>query len=140
MGLTSRELNKGGITPLKRLKYGSHKSLIADNGCLSHGMFGNQLRRTLISRTQLYISSHLASPAAITAIGVPMDIKALLLWLIAAKKSGLASIARVLIGFGRGGRNLRERRREILEERCLESERARATRVAMVRVDPVSGG
>ncbi|KAG5532189.1 hypothetical protein RHGRI_026722 [Rhododendron griersonianum] len=33
MGLISNELNNSGIMPLKRLKYGSHKSLTAKNGC-----------------------------------------------------------------------------------------------------------
>jgi len=136
MGLTSRELNNGGIIPLKRLKYGSHKSLIADIGCFSHGMFGNQLSRTLISKTQLYISSHLASPAAITAIGAPVDLGALLS-LIAAKKACLDTVARVL-GFGRIGDNLRERR-QILEARSLENVRPMAKMVVTVRVEPVRG-
>lgn len=133
MGLTSNELNKGGIMPLKRVKYGSHKSRIADIGCLSQSMLGNQLSKTLISKTQLYISSHLANPVAVTAIGAPVD---LLLSLIAAKNSGPTAVERVSV-FGRIGAHLRERR-EISEARSLGSERAMAQRVVIVLVDPWS--
>lgn len=37
----------GGIIFLNRFKNGSHKSLIAENGCFSHGILGNQLSKHL---------------------------------------------------------------------------------------------
>lgn len=43
---------------------------MADSGCRSHGMFGNQLNKTLTNKTPLYMSSHFASPAATTVRGV----------------------------------------------------------------------
>ncbi|KAF7132611.1 hypothetical protein RHSIM_Rhsim09G0097100 [Rhododendron simsii] len=136
MGLTSNELNNGRIMPLKRLRYGSHKSLTAENGCFSHGIFGNQLSKTLISRTQLYILSHLASPAAITAIGAPAD-QGPAPSFIAAKNSGPVAVGGV-IGFEKRPNtppNLRVRSLERERERA----RAREKMVVIVRVDPVSG-
>ena len=88
-GLKSKASNTGGIIFLNRFKYGSHRSLIADNGCRSHGIFGNQLSITLTINTPLYISSHFAIPAATTVSGVfkyPLGRS-----LIAAKNSGAAA-------------------------------------------------
>ncbi|KAH7838523.1 hypothetical protein Vadar_027600 [Vaccinium darrowii] len=121
----SRELNKGEIRPLNRPKKGSHKSLIADIGCLSHSMFGYKLSKNLITKTRVYISIHLlASPTTITAICAPGALQSL----IGAKNSGpgAAAVDRVLLG-------LRRERGEILEATSLEGEGA-----VMVRVDPVS--
>lgn len=114
MGLTSTELNKGGIMPLNRPKKGSHKSLIADIGCLSHSMFGYKLSKNLITNTRVYISIHLlASPATITTICAPGALPSL----IEAKNSGpgAAAVDRVLLG-------LRRERGEILEATSLEGE------------------
>ncbi|KAJ9176654.1 hypothetical protein P3X46_011940 [Hevea brasiliensis] len=69
-GLTSRVSKMGGIMFLNKFKYGSQRSLIADNGWRSQGMLGNQLSNTLTIKTPLYISSHLAKPAATTVKGV----------------------------------------------------------------------
>ena len=88
-GLKSKASNTGGIIFLNRFKYGSHRSLIADNGCRSHGIFGNQLSITLTINTPLYISSHFAIPAATTVSGVfkyPLGRSR-----IAAKNSGAAA-------------------------------------------------
>ncbi|KAH7836998.1 hypothetical protein Vadar_008325 [Vaccinium darrowii] len=84
-------------------------------------MFGYKLSKILISKTRPYISRHLvASPAAITAMGVP---GALPLLLIEAKNSGpAAAVERALLG-------LRRERGEILEVTSLEGERAVTVRV-----------
>jgi hypothetical protein len=66
-----------------------------------------------------------------------VDLGALLLSLIAAKKACLDTVARVL-GFGRIGDSLRERR-EILEARSLDNVRPMVKMVVTVRVEPVRG-
>lgn len=43
---------------------------MAERGCRSQGMFGNQLSKTLTIKTPLYMSSHFPSPAATTVSGV----------------------------------------------------------------------
>ena len=50
-GLRSKESKTGGITLRKRLKYGSDRSLIADKGCLSQGILGNQVSKHLSDNT-----------------------------------------------------------------------------------------
>lgn len=52
-GLTSKVPLMGGMMFLNRFKYGSQRLLIAGNGCLSHGMLGNQLSKTRIINTPL---------------------------------------------------------------------------------------
>eukprot|EP00245_Coleochaete_scutata_P002861 TRINITY_DN14046_c0_g1_i1.p2 TRINITY_DN14046_c0_g1~~TRINITY_DN14046_c0_g1_i1.p2 ORF type:complete len:192 (-),score=12.04 TRINITY_DN14046_c0_g1_i1:198-773(-) len=44
-------------------------SFIANKGCFSQGILGNQLRSTRISKTALYSSSHRAMPPATTVRG-----------------------------------------------------------------------
>lgn len=88
-------------------------------------MLGNQLSKTLTIKTPLYISSHFDIPAATTVSGV---LRAPLGRSFRAAKNagptveytaGLSSTAFVA--------------------NSLEREREREKRVAMVRVDPVSG-
>ncbi|PSR86310.1 YlmG protein like [Actinidia chinensis var. chinensis] len=135
MGLISRVLNSGGITPLKRFRNGSQRSRIADIGWRSHGMLGNQLSKTLTSKTPLYIWSHLAMPTTTTDNGVFSRTMVARSGFILAKKNGprvpKLGLAQTPFNWSPNPHNFEAIR--------FETERAIANRVVIVRVDPVSG-
>jgi hypothetical protein len=69
MGLTSNFPMKGGMTSPKSAIKGSLRSLRAEKGCFSQFILGNQVNKTLISRTSLKRQSHLANAAMAALIG-----------------------------------------------------------------------
>lgn len=100
---------------------------MADRGCRSHGMLGNQLSKTLTINTPLYRSNHFDMPAATTVIGVLSESLR-----TRAKKREVVEAKR---GAGELGRW-----REVARER--KEERSKEIREAMVRVeaDRTGGG
>ncbi|PSS09609.1 YlmG protein like [Actinidia chinensis var. chinensis] len=135
MGLISRVLKSGGITPLNRFRNGSQRSRIADIGCRSHGMLGNQLSKTLTSKTPLYMWSHLAMPTTTTDNGVFSRTMVARSGFIFAKNNGprVPKLGLAQTPFN-GSSNPHN-----FEAIRFETERAIAKRVVIVLVDPASG-
>ncbi|GFZ20072.1 hypothetical protein Acr_28g0007770 [Actinidia rufa] len=120
---------------LKRFRNGSQRSRIADIGWRSHGMLGNQLSKTLTSKTPLYIWSHLAMPTTTTDNGVFSRTMVARSGFILAKNNGprvpKLGLAQTPFNWSPNTHNFEAIR--------FETERAIANRVVIVRVDPASG-